>query len=201
MSPFLQCAPTTTTPTTTTPTTTTPTTTTPTTTTPTTTTTVSELPPPKFAGCSQIIVYSDTSVSTFEVVLYDEGDDEYSTVTVNVNDADETYQPNHQNFGSGEEGVVGYGFEQGDEFESGLKVVGVIDYQGSDYENPNFNRDKGNCGGAGGVVDGEPFDWSNVLTNSGGVLPVANIDAGSTTPGAALVGLVGSLGLLVRTRE
>ena len=116
-----------------------------------------------FAGCSQIVLYSDGSMTEFEVVLYNESSDEYSVVTVNIGDADETYQPDHPTFGSGQEGVVGYGFEQGDEFEAGLKVVGVVDYYSTDYKSPNFNVATGDCGGAQGTVTGEVFDWDAVL--------------------------------------
>ncbi|NIB98606.1 FG-GAP-like repeat-containing protein [Halobacterium sp. R2-5] len=191
-------APTTEQPTTEAPTTEQPTTEAPTTEQPTTTTAVPEIPPPKFAGCSQIIVYSDTSVSSFEIVLYDEEGDAYSTVTVDVDDADSEYDYDQQNFGSGEEGVVGYGFEQGDEFESGIKVVGVVDYQGADYVSPNFNLDTGNCGGAGGVVEGDSFDWSDTLDSNSGL---SIVNTGAAAPGAALIASVGSLGLFVRTRN
>lgn len=99
-----------------------------------------------FAGCSQVVVYSDSSVTSFTVVLYDEEDDEYSPETVSMEDADDTYQPDHPNFGSGQDGVIGDDFEEGDEFESGLEVVDVVGYGGADYLDPNVDVDTGYAG-------------------------------------------------------
>jgi hypothetical protein len=179
-------------------------TTTETTATPTTTETTAtdgELPPPLFNGCSQIILYAD-GTATFEVVVFNETSGQYTVVTVSTSDADETYDPGQPNFGSGIDGVLGYGFEQGGVFESGLKVVGVVDYGGSGDVNPNFNPDSGNCGGSqGGAVPGEPFDWSTLLNGEGAVSPLSGATGPDPAMAVSLLSIAGAVGLLVRGRE
>jgi len=170
-----------------------------------TTTTVESLaiPPPSFAGCSQVVLYSDGSESIFTVVLYDQTADEYTTETVSIGTADNVYTSTQPTFGSGVPGVTGYGYEQGTEFEAGLKVVGVVDYGGTDYVNPNFNLDTGNCGGSGGGgVSGEPFDWSTVLPADLPADLLADVEVPTQMQGLSLAGLVVAAGLVLRrTRE
>lgn len=113
-----------------------------------------------FAGCSQIVVYSDgVTVESFEIVLYDSGSDEYRTETVSIAGADEAYNPGHPEFGSNAVDAFGYGYEAGDEFDSGVMVVGVVDHHGNGYENPHF--DPPNCSG-GPPADGVVQSWSDV---------------------------------------
>lgn len=107
---------------------------------------------PKFTGCSSAVVYSSEQGSEFEIVTWVNGS--YETQMVQTSEADETFQPSHSNFGSGQDGVIGYKYD----FD---KTVGVTN--GEDFVNPNFDVESENCSNSTGITDGNQFNWGEFL--------------------------------------
>jgi predicted ribosomally synthesized peptide with SipW-like signal peptide len=105
---------------------------------------------PKFTGCSSVIIYTDNGADSYEIVRDNGG--ELEKVQVTASEANETFESDHPQFGSGEEGVIGYKFDYD-------KTVGLI---GEDsFINANYNLENMSCSNSSGIADGVEFDWSS----------------------------------------
>ncbi|MHB9288930.1 PEP-CTERM sorting domain-containing protein [Halobacteriales archaeon Cl-PHB] len=119
-------------------------------------------------------------MSEFTVVL-DVGNT-ISTTTVSVDEADETFDSNHPNFGV--EGYTGYKFDLG---VGETQVIGLL--EPDSYINPNYDIDQGSCGNAMGVVTGQQYDWTGLIGttvgSSDGTATSATEDGNSLIGGLA----------------
>ncbi|WEL23588.1 SipW-dependent-type signal peptide-containing protein [Candidatus Nanohalovita haloferacivicina] len=109
---------------------------------------------PRFTGCSAVIAYSDHEPDSFQVVVDSNGT--VQTQNVSTADADEVFQPNHPQFGSGESGLIGYKYNYD-------KTVGLIGEES--FINPNYNLEQRSCSNSTGIANGSSFDWSSVIDN------------------------------------
>jgi predicted ribosomally synthesized peptide with SipW-like signal peptide len=105
---------------------------------------------PKFTGCSAVVIYTDDESDQYEIVR--DSDEELEKVQVKASDSSETFNSDHPQFGSGEEGVVGYKFDYD-------KTVGVIGE--NSFINSNYNPEDMSCSNSSGIAEGEKFDWGN----------------------------------------